>query len=242
MTLEEFHNLNIKSDNPVFVTFDGEFIPLTETFYRLNKTCAIKELIIRNNLLVVNLVYKPLTQETISKIKIVKGDITTYKGEAIVNAANRNLAYGGGVCGCIFEAAGIRELQKECNSKGYQEVGSATLTNGYNLHAKYIIHAVGPIYDSSKDEECRIQLAEAYINTFKVCREHNIKTIAFPSISTGVYHFDVEHACEIALRTILREVDSMNKVVIYCYNDETYITYLKAFDSLIKEEKSIEKC
>ncbi len=237
MTLEEFYNLKIVSENPVLVTFDGEFIPLTETFYRLNKTSTIKDIRIVNNSLVINLVYKFITKEVISKIKIVKGDITTYKGEAIVNAANRNLSYGGGVCGCIFEAAGIRDLQKECNSKGYQKVGSATLTNGYNLHAKYIIHAVGPIYDPSKDEECRIQLAEAYINTFKVCREHNIKTIAFPSISTGVYHFDVEHACEIALTTMLKEADSMDEIVVYCYNTETYITYLKAFDSLTKCER-----
>lgn len=161
--------------------------------------------------------------EKYSNIKIVRGDVTTYDGDAIVNAANKYLAPGAGVCGAIFRAAGYKELDEVCKIKGTQAVGSATLTSGFNLPASYIIHAVGPNYDVDRNPE-RL-LMDVYKNCFKVCRENGIQSIAFPSISTGIYHFPIELACPIALREMIEASKSMKEIVVYCFDDRTFDIY-----------------
>ncbi len=238
MTLEEFLTLKIYTKNPIFWTYDGEYVPLTKENLKFHKKETIKDIRLINDKIIINLFYKNTSIKNkvndYSNIKIVKGDITDYDGEAIVNAANTSLSYGGGVCGCIFKKAGVEKLQKECRSKGYQKVGSATLTKGYNLKAKNIIHAVGPIYDKHNIEESRYLLSEAYKNTFRVCKDNNINYIAFPSISTGIFCFPIEEASLIALKEIIEASKYMREIVIYCYNDKTYNAYIKALESITK--------
>lgn len=164
-----------------------------------------------------------------NNIKLRVGNIANYEGDAVVNAANKYLCNGGGVCGDIFDAAGADELAKECNAKGTQKVGSATLTSGCHLKAKYIIHTVGPKYfeDSNPEELLRL----AYENTFKVAKENNIRSIALPCISTGIFSFPKDKACEIALSVINKYAKDFDEVVI-CFNREgtSYHLYKKAFD------------
>ena len=173
---------------------------------------------------------KEIKSAMFDNIKIVKGDVTTYTGDAIVNAANKYLAPGSGVCGAIFRGAGYKELETACRLKGEQEVGSATLTSGFNLPASYIIHAVGPRYDFDRNPE-RL-LANVYKNCFDVAKENNIKSIAFPSISTGIYHFPISLACPIALREMMERSSEMNEIVVYCFDDNTYNVYVDTLNRL----------
>lgn len=241
MTLEEFLTLNIYTKNPIYWTYDGEFVPLTKENLKFHENETIKDIRIIDNKIIINLFYKRNSLKNkdndYSNIKIVKGDITHYDGEAIVNAANTSLSYGGGVCGCIFKKAGVEKLQKECRSKGHQKVGSATLTKGYDLKAKYIIHAVGPIFNENNIKESEYLLSEAYKNTFKICKDNNINYIAFPSISTGVFDYPVEEASLIALKEIINASKYMREIVIYCFNDRTYNAYLKSFKLLTENQK-----
>lgn len=129
--------------------------------------------------------------------KIIYGDITDMETDAIVNAANSRLRVGGGVCGAIFKKAGAKELQKECDNNGYCPTGQAIITSGYKLKAKYIIHAVGPIYQDGKHDEAKL-LAEAYHNALLLAKQYNCHSIAFPLISSGIYGFPYNEALEIA--------------------------------------------
>ena len=164
------------------------------------------------------------------KIRIIKGDITTYKKDAIVNAANMHLYPGGGVCGAIFEKAGFDELYAACKKCGPQEVGSATITAGFKLDAKYIIHAVGPRY--AYDENPEKLLEDTYRNSLMLAINNNIKSIAFPSISTGIYCFPLEKACQIALKTMMKYSDKFDEIAAYCFDDYTYNVYLKYYNDL----------
>lgn len=159
-----------------------------------------------------------------SNIHIVKGDVSTFAGDAVVNAANKYLAPGAGVCGAIFDKAGYRELQNECSRIGGCEIGNAVITNGYNLKANYIIHAVGPHY--FRDEYPEKLLESVYENVFKVAIKNNIKSIAIPSISTGIFRFPVEKAVPIALSVIKKYADMMDDIYIYCF-DKDNLTYEK---------------
>jgi O-acetyl-ADP-ribose deacetylase (regulator of RNase III) len=161
-----------------------------------------------------------------SKIKILTGDITKLNVDAIVNAANTSLLGGGGVDGAIHKAAGL-ELSEYNKKLGGCPTGEAKISPGFKLPAKYIIHTVGPIWNGGNNNEDEL-LANCYQNSLKLAADNNIKTIAFPSISTGVYRFPVERASKIAVKEtkdFLEKNPSIEKIIFVCFDDKTYEEY-----------------
>lgn len=142
-----------------------------------------------------------------TEIQVLKGDITKLKVDAIVNAANTSLLGGGGVDGAIHRAAG-KELVEECRTLNGCKTGQSKITKGYNLSAKYVIHTVGPVWHGGKKKE-RELLKSCYETALNLAKENGIKTLAFPSISCGIYHFPLEEACKIATDTV-KEFISQN--------------------------------
>lgn len=134
-------------------------------------------------------------------LQIIYGDITQVKSAAIVNAANTALKMGGGVCGAIFRAAGQKELTEACTPLAPIKTGEAVITPGFNLKAKYIIHTAGPVYKDGKSGEEEL-LAACYTNSLALAKEHNLSSIAFPLISSGIYGYPPEEAKEVAIKTI----------------------------------------
>jgi O-acetyl-ADP-ribose deacetylase (regulator of RNase III) len=161
-----------------------------------------------------------------TKIEIVRGDITKQKVDAIVNAANTSLLGGGGVDGAIHRAAGTDLL--EYNKKlGGCPTGEAKLSPGFKLPAKYVIHTVGPIWNGGNRNEDKL-LADCYRNSLKLAVENGIKSIAFPSISTGAYRFPLERAAKIALaetKKCIEKNNSIEKIVFVCFDNETKKVY-----------------
>jgi len=133
---------------------------------------------------------------------IVRQDITKLKVDAIVNAANTDLQMGGGVCGAIFKAAGARELQAACNKAAPVKTGDAAITPGFNLSAKYIIHAVGPVYRHWNAEQSEQHLRAAYTNSLRLAVENKCESIAFPLISSGIYGYPKDEALQVATSAI----------------------------------------
>jgi O-acetyl-ADP-ribose deacetylase (regulator of RNase III) len=166
-----------------------------------------------------------------TKINAVFGDITTQKVEAIVNAANETLLGGGGVDGAIHEAAGP-ELLEECRKIGGCPTGEARITNGHRLPAEYVIHAVGPVY-AAKKELAPVFLAACYKNSLDLVREHLIRSVAFPSISTGAYGYPVDEAAPIAIATVRAWVrkypDALDEVRFVLHSEDD----LKRYDELL---------
>jgi O-acetyl-ADP-ribose deacetylase len=161
-----------------------------------------------------------------NKIKLFKGDITTLKVDAIVNAANTSLLGGGGVDGAIHRAAG-KELLAECRMLNGCETGDAKITKGYNLPAKFVIHTVGPVWNGGKTGEPE-KLTSCYRRSLEIAIENGIKTIAFPNISTGVYGYPKKEAARIAIETVspFPENNSEIEQVIFCvFDDENYEIY-----------------
>ena len=167
------------------------------------------------------------------RLSIVKGDIVKMKTDAIVNAANTSLLGGGGVDGAIHRAAGP-ELLAECETLNGCRTGEAKITKGYKLKAKYVIHTPGPIWRGGKWGEAEL-LANCYKNCLALAKENGVKTIAFPSISTGVYRFPVDQAAKIAVGEILSALEqdaSIEQVTIVCFDDKTKEYYLDALAEL----------
>ncbi len=167
-----------------------------------------------------------------TKIELYKGDITKLKVDAIVNAANNSLLGGGGVDGAIHRAAGPELL--EYNRKlGGCATGEAKISPGFRLPAKYIIHTVGPIWQEGTANEDQL-LANCYENSLKLAAERNIKSIAFPAISTGIYGFPLERATRIAVKTVqsfLENNDVIEKIIFVCFDEKAY----RVYESILKE-------
>ena len=162
------------------------------------------------------------------RIEIVEGNIVKQTTEAIVNAANETLLGGGGVDGAIHRAAGPGLLE-ECRKLNGCATGQAKITAGYNLLAKHVIHTVGPVWRGGKRNEEEL-LASCYINSLSLAVKHKISSIAFPSISTGLYHFPMEQAARIALTEtakFLKSDSTLKRVVFVCYGHDALAIYLK---------------
>ena len=167
-----------------------------------------------------------------AKLELVQGDITRQDTEAVVNAANKTLLGGGGVDGAIHRAAGP-ELLAECRTLGGCETGEAVITNGYNLKARYVIHTVGPVY-AGGGPSVRNLLESAYRNSLSLALKNGIRSISFPSISTGAYGYPLEEAAETALRSVidfLREQDQMEQVRFVLFSPKA----LAAFENALKK-------
>lgn len=164
------------------------------------------------------------------KIKVIHGDITTIVGDAVVNAANNSLMGGGGVDGAIHRAGGpsvLSECIKIVAQQGECKTGEAVITPGGNLPSKFIIHTVGPVWHGGNKNEENL-LANAYRNSLTLAVQHHLKSVAFPNISTGIYHFPKEIAAGIAIRTIkdFLENDRMIEEVIFvCHDTENFEIY-----------------
>lgn len=170
----------------------------------------------------------------LEQIEIIQSDITKLDVEAIVNAANESLLGGGGVDGAIHRAAGP-ELLEACRELGGCPTGEARITKGYKLPARYVIHTVGPVWQGGDFNENNL-LASCYRNSLQLAVDHSLRSVAFPSISTGVYRFPIKQASRIALRVILDFIDSEEeapRVVMSCFSEQDLDIYRQAYQELL---------
>jgi O-acetyl-ADP-ribose deacetylase len=171
-----------------------------------------------------------------TRIELIQGDITRLEVDAIVNAANTTLLGGGGVDGAIHRAAGPGLLE-ECRTLKGCSTGEAKITSGYKLPSKFVIHTVGPIWRGGRQNELGL-LAACYKNSLDIAIKNKIETIAFPAISTGVYHFPKEKAAQIAVNQVVKyfsQAPMLKKVVFVVFDEENYHIYNHIFvESKIK--------
>ncbi|GIV36700.1 MAG: O-acetyl-ADP-ribose deacetylase [Cyclobacteriaceae bacterium] len=163
-----------------------------------------------------------------ARIELIQTDITRLEADAIVNAANNELLPGGGVCGAIFRAAGPA-LAEACGQIGWCETGHAVLTSAGNLKARYVIHAVGPLWQGGAHREEQL-LESAYRNSLKLAAAHQLRSVAFPNISTGIYGYPKEAAAAAAIRTVtdfLEYNQFPEKVIFCCFDKENLDIYRK---------------
>lgn len=172
-----------------------------------------------------------------TEIKLLQGDITRFQADAIVNAANKTLLGGGGVDGAIHRAAGL-ELLRACEKLGGAHTGEAKVTEGFALKAKYVIHTVGPIWRGGCVNERQL-LAACYKNSFAQAAKLKLKTIAFPSISTGAYRFPIEIAAFIALHAtkdyLNEHADAFEKVIFVLFSEFDLKVYLHAYKEVFEK-------
>ncbi len=161
-----------------------------------------------------------------TRLTVFTGDITKIHADAIVNAANSSLLGGGGVDGAIHRAAGP-ELLHECRLLHGCKTGDAKLTKGYRLPAAYVIHTVGPVWRGGHHDEASL-LAGCYRRSLTIASEKSVKTIAFPGISTGIYGYPKEKACDVAISTVtgfLQQDTSLEEVIFVCFDEESFRLY-----------------
>lgn len=165
------------------------------------------------------------------KIILIEGNIVLLDVDAIVNAANKSLLLGGGVAGAIRNTGGS-SIQEECNKIGPIDVGEAVITKGGNLKAKYVIHAVGPVYGEGDEDQ---KLARATLNSLKIANKKKLKNIAFPAISTGIFHFPIQRCSKIMFKvtTEFLEKNDYPREVIFClYGEKAHSIFSNTLEKL----------
>lgn len=179
----------------------------------------------------------------LATLELVEGDITQQDTEAIVNAANPSLLGGGGVDGAIHRAGGPAILE-ECRKLGGCATGDAKITTGGRLRARYVIHTVGPVYRQEGPTRAAQLLASAYRRSLEVAVEHGVKSIAFPSISTGAYGYPMEEAAPIALQTVINflenQQDGIQLVRFVLYGQRAYAIYVQALQRIMAQRTVAE--
>ncbi|MCS7154002.1 MAG: O-acetyl-ADP-ribose deacetylase [Bacteroidia bacterium] len=165
------------------------------------------------------------------KVEVLHGDITKVAADAIVNAANEALLPGGGVSGAIHRAAGP-ELAEACRQVAPCPTGEARITPGFRLPARYVIHTVGPVWRGGGANEA-VLLERAYRSSLALAKEYALRTVAFPSISTGIYGYPLEEAAPIALKVLLEEADGFDALYMVAFDERTFQVYHSLLTKLL---------